>query len=149
MTRVPHTSSAAMSEWFWVCLPLLQHFLQRTVNLSRLSSKILSQLKQPKATWTMKPKSLHYIHLLTFLVRMSRDEVYFCPAFGFVVVQLPPHDFGARHWHLSEDQEEKRFLDTYFYYHLCKEIQKCCFLKQSISYHHSKKELCKQGETGK
>lgn len=45
----------------------------------------------------MKPKSLHYIHLLTFLVRMNRVEVYFCPAFGFVVIQLLPHDFGAHH----------------------------------------------------
>lgn len=47
-----------------------------------------------------------------FHVRKNRGEIYFCPAFGFLVVQLPLHDFGARRSHLPEDQEEKRFLYT-------------------------------------
>lgn len=47
-----------------------------------------------------------------FHVRKNGGKIYFCPSFGFLVVQLPLHDFGAHHSRLSEDQEEKMFLYT-------------------------------------
>ena len=47
-----------------------------------------------------------------FYIRKNRGEIYFCPALGFLVVQLPLRDFGAHRSRLSEDQEEKSFLYT-------------------------------------